>query len=348
MKYLIFDIECSNGNDMCSFGYVIADENFNVTEQNDILINPESKFVLTNKSGTQGITLAYEPKDFYSAPTFPHYYEKIKALIENPEYTIIGFAIGNDAGFIRRACERYGLKQIDFAFFDVQRLDAKIYCNHAIRSLSKALDYFTANVSEQNTLHKSDDDAKATLEIFKSIITDQRTDGASIIEKNPDCSGLSQNGNISYDGHPIGNADKMRKRDAIVFRSYCEKLRKENKNSSGALNGKKLCFARNFENKFYRKMIVLAEKIYSAGGKLVSLKQCNTFVSYGPQNAQTETAKDNNADIIELESLLSLLNITEEQLNSAAEKIEIMKLKKEADMLHEKFQKTTQKNRQTL
>ncbi len=337
MKYLIFDIECCNGNDICSFGYVIADENFTVTEQKDILINPESKFVLTNKAGTQGITLAYKPDDFYSAPTFPHYYDKIKTLIENPDHTIIGFAIGNDAGFLRKACERYGLKQINFSFFDVQRLDAKIYCDNAIRSLSKAFEHFSPNAAEPDSVHKSDDDAKSTLEIFKNIITDQKTDGASIIKNNPDCSGLSQNGNISYDGKPIGNIDKMRKRDSIVFRSYCDKLRKEHKNSSGALNGKKICFSRNFENKFYRKMIILAEKIYSAGGKLTSPKQCDTFIAYGQHNSQNEAAKKNNADIITLDILLSALNISEESLNCDAAKVEITKFKAKADELYKKY-----------
>ena len=60
MNYLFLDMECSNGNDICSFGYVLADENFNVLQQNDVLINPESKFVLTNREGTQGISLAYD------------------------------------------------------------------------------------------------------------------------------------------------------------------------------------------------------------------------------------------------------------------------------------------------
>ena len=72
MKYLFLDIECSNGSDICSIGYVIADDKFNVIQQKDMLINPESKFVLSNRAGTQGIKLAYSEQEFYAAPAFPH------------------------------------------------------------------------------------------------------------------------------------------------------------------------------------------------------------------------------------------------------------------------------------
>ena len=35
MKYLFFDVECANvhhGSKMCSFGYVLTDENLNIIE----------------------------------------------------------------------------------------------------------------------------------------------------------------------------------------------------------------------------------------------------------------------------------------------------------------------------
>lgn len=33
MKYLFFDIECCDGNHMCSFGYVIVNNNFEILEK---------------------------------------------------------------------------------------------------------------------------------------------------------------------------------------------------------------------------------------------------------------------------------------------------------------------------
>lgn len=42
MRYLFFDIECSEGKSMCSFGYVLTDEKFRILEKDDILMNPEA------------------------------------------------------------------------------------------------------------------------------------------------------------------------------------------------------------------------------------------------------------------------------------------------------------------
>ena len=46
MKYLFFDIEgaCPKLSTIATFGYVLTDENFNVTAREDILMNPASKY----------------------------------------------------------------------------------------------------------------------------------------------------------------------------------------------------------------------------------------------------------------------------------------------------------------
>ena len=82
MRYLFFDIECCNGRDICEFGYVITDENFNILEKDDIIINPENKFNLTGRPGGRNISLFYSKDVYYKAKTFPHYYDRIKKLIE--------------------------------------------------------------------------------------------------------------------------------------------------------------------------------------------------------------------------------------------------------------------------
>lgn len=53
MKYLFIDIECADGGKgtICSFGYVIADENFNVIKSEDVIINPQGRFNLTGREG---------------------------------------------------------------------------------------------------------------------------------------------------------------------------------------------------------------------------------------------------------------------------------------------------------
>lgn len=54
MKFVYFDIECCDGYNICSFGYVVSDEKFNILVKKDISINPNCKF----KHGRAG----FDPK----------------------------------------------------------------------------------------------------------------------------------------------------------------------------------------------------------------------------------------------------------------------------------------------
>ena len=51
MNYIFFDIECANCEGgqakICSFGYVVTNEAFEVLEKEDLLVNPRAPFMLT-------------------------------------------------------------------------------------------------------------------------------------------------------------------------------------------------------------------------------------------------------------------------------------------------------------
>ena len=128
MKYLFFDIECANCFDkrgkIYSFGYIISDENFNIIEkEKDIIINPNVErwdwYVIKN-------ILAYPKRDVESRAKFNKQYNKIKRLLEDEETIVCGFSVKDDVGYILDECERYKLEPIQFNFFDIQRLEAKL------------------------------------------------------------------------------------------------------------------------------------------------------------------------------------------------------------------------------
>ena len=125
MEYLFFDIEASEGRSMCSFGYVLTDERFNILDKEDILMNPEARFCTQaysrkNREEKRGITLAYPEKTFTKSPTFPKRYDRIKAMLEKPDRMIIGFSHVNDVRYLCVACRRYKKPFFSYRFFDVQ------------------------------------------------------------------------------------------------------------------------------------------------------------------------------------------------------------------------------------
>ena len=120
MRYVFFDIECADGGkgSICSFGYVITDENFCELESDDIVINPESKFRLSGKSRCPDIFFAYTEAEFRNAPRFPVFYEKIRSLLEADDQIVIGHSVQDDVNFLCKACMRYKLPALKFKFAD--------------------------------------------------------------------------------------------------------------------------------------------------------------------------------------------------------------------------------------
>ena len=150
MKILSFDIESCNGNSkeasLCSFGYCLTDENFNIIEQKDILVNPVSKkFTISNFKG-KGIKLAYEEKVFRESPTFDLVYEQIKALFDAVDL-VVGFSIINDLKYINSACKHYNMPNFNFKFIDVQ------YIYGLYKGEQKALDKLMADIHKEFTFH---------------------------------------------------------------------------------------------------------------------------------------------------------------------------------------------------
>lgn len=103
MKYLFFDIECAsvfkNTAKICAFGYCLTDEDFHILEKEDILVNPQGGFHLTDRKGSQGLVLPYEYKDFKKYPTFPEVEPRIRALLEDPATLAAGHATMNDVKY---------------------------------------------------------------------------------------------------------------------------------------------------------------------------------------------------------------------------------------------------------
>lgn len=173
MDYLFFDIECSEGRSICSFGYVLTDEAFCIKEKKDILINPQSYFHTgpwskKAKEKDEGISLAYPVSEFRAQPPFPALYDLIKDLLKRKDVTIVTFSGDNDARFLNIACTRYHMPCFNYTFVDVQRIYQDMEGVKDQLSLEKMLAIFEVDV-EGLVQHKSDDDAHITMLVTEAL-----------------------------------------------------------------------------------------------------------------------------------------------------------------------------------
>lgn len=298
MRIISFDIESCNGNSkeasMCSFGYCISDERFNVIEKEDILINPASdKFILSDKKRIFGITLAYPQKVFRSSPLFCEVYEHIKELIESCDL-VIGFSIENDLNYLNKACEYYSLENVNFSFIDVQELDAMNRGVAQKESLEKAV----SNYSLDFTLHKSDDDAYATLYLAKKICEengktlDELLDKFNIIKGENFSEGFSHCYSLTGVKNEKGVANGLKLKKYLFFKHF-RKMKKQN----GVLKGKRFCFSKKIAYSDVNLSRSLLSFIYEKGGRYVLYPDQSdyfVFLNENDGNAVEKRIKEQN------------------------------------------------------
>ena len=179
MKYLFFDLECSNCyggiGKVCEFGAVLTDENFNVIKSYDIPMNPGNgrnyKFDKGIFKRDPEFGYAYDYEYYWSQPEFPKFYLQIKRLMEDDDIKVFGYAVYNDINYLNSACNRYNLDQIQYVAYDVQKIKM-LYSN--IKQEKRGLKGAFIELCGGNELvhiqpHLSRDDAKMTMMILKEI-----------------------------------------------------------------------------------------------------------------------------------------------------------------------------------
>lgn len=167
--FVFFDCECANTFDgvgkICSLGYVIADDELNIIESEDVVMNPECEFDWYLFSGKGGCQLAYSKDYFRLKPNFDAYFKDIKKLFTTGNRFIGGFAVSNDVGFVNSACERYNRDYIQFRAFDVEKYLEQTYGKK--QKLVQWAEELGVNVAKYQS-HKSVDDAIMTMLCLKA------------------------------------------------------------------------------------------------------------------------------------------------------------------------------------
>lgn len=167
--FVFFDCECANTFDgvgkICSLGYVIADDDLNIIESEDVVMNPECEFDWYLFSGKGDCQLAYSKDYFRLKPNFEAYFKDIKKLFTTGNRYIGGFAVANDVGFVNSACERYNKDYIQLRAFDVEKYLEKTYGKK--QKLVQWAEELGVNVAKYQS-HKSVDDAIMTMLCLKA------------------------------------------------------------------------------------------------------------------------------------------------------------------------------------
>ncbi len=323
MKYLCFDIEsCDGGKNgsLCSFGYCIADENFNILDMDDIIVNPDKPF---NKRlfGTV-IKLAYTEEVFRSAPRFPLVYDRIKSLFTE-DMTIIGFSIINDVNYLADAIRTYGLEQINYEFYDVQLM----YGIHKKEARNFSLAAAAAEFDIEFLEHRSLDDAVATLKVLKGILDSEKMSYNEFIESYGVMPGKIDRSvirncftDVVFTGIDYSST-KTKKRLLNEFMFTLPRGKKQGL----PFSGKVVCFDDDIELDDISLTRDRIQRLYELGGRYSSgVESSNVFVYNKEDSARYNFAKNahktgHRLHFVKLDEFLSMLgDIPTNTYNDAA------------------------------
>ena len=181
MRYLFFDIEGANSYDfvskMCTFGYVITDDHFNVNLKIDVVINPEASF---DRHILRENMNAYPLEKYENSPAFSYFYQSIKGILETKGQIIAGWSVENDVKYIYDACKRYKLNQIQYKYVDIQKIYMDIFNLSNAPSLETACEELKIDISKT---HKSDEDAMLTMLVTKELCRKLNFSFEMLVEK---------------------------------------------------------------------------------------------------------------------------------------------------------------------
>jgi len=194
MKYLFFDVECSNCHDgvgkICEFGYVLTDENFKIISQDDIPMSPgkgkRNAFDLVNRKDDRDITLSYEYYYYLSCPEFPYFYNRIQKLMEDPSTISFAYSMDNDINHIHKTCLRYKLKPLKYICYDVQIMVAHYLNKRGRMNLELAFKEIVGPHYMNDIIpHLSRDDAKMEMMIMEAICVLEQKNSKELLEESP-------------------------------------------------------------------------------------------------------------------------------------------------------------------
>ncbi|MBR2340863.1 MAG: 3'-5' exonuclease [Clostridia bacterium] len=316
MKYLFFDIECAgvskNKARICAFGYCLTDEKFNILEKEDILINPQSRFHLTDRRGEQGIVLPYSYGEFKNYPTFPEIFPKIKALIEDKDTLVAGHATMNDVKYLNLESGRFSLPSFTFNFTDTQF----IYMNK-ISEFSRqfGLQAIADELNVEFTPHRAVDDAYATMRIAEAMCKELQTDFVGLLKSYEITMGrienyeITQSTSVAYKAHleQVTKRKEARERCRVEFHAFYDK-EKRKRAKDGKLKNKRVCFSHGLVYDVEQAKTLLKGTFDQAAFYSFRAEECDVYVyTDGEIGPRIQSAQANKARLVSVEEFKKLV-----------------------------------------
>ena len=316
MYCLFFDIECSvvskTAAKICAFGYCLTDEQFHIIEKEDILINPQGGFHLTDRKGSQGLVLPYKYEDFKKYPTFKEKAEKIYGLLQDPDTLVAGHATMNDVKYLNFESQRFHLPSFSFRFADTQF----VYMN-AVGDFSRqfGLGTIAESLGVEFVPHRAVDDAYATMKIAEAMCKAENLTFPALLEKYQITLGkienyqITQNTSVALIAYKkeLERKKEERERLRVEFHHFADR-EKRRRAKEGRLKNKTVCFSHPLELQSALAQTLLKAAFAQGAYFTCRAEECDVYVCFESETGlRVKTVKDRGAKIFTPEQFSAFL-----------------------------------------
>ena len=252
MRYVAFDIECSIVipcySEMCEFGYVIADENFNIITERNLRIKPKKvQRIIGEKIGIK-------LEDFKDCPQFEEVYEEIREVLEHPDQIIFAHSAISDLKYLGRECRIKRCNYPRIEVYDTEKI-YKEYTHSEKTSLESTKEWIGIDFKN----HSAIDDSKACLYIMKKIAEEEKENFPVFFSEIP-----KENVRNSGEADRLLDLEEERSKLERLYNPKFRNIRVKGKNADGIV----VCFANDTAKKSPREAKTLAYLILENSGDL--------------------------------------------------------------------------------
>lgn len=229
MRFLSIDLEACNRyiiGSVFSIGVVEADENFNITHKEDIIINPNCKFCTNFR---KPIVFAVTQDEVKQAPALCEVYPRLKEMLSG-DVVVMAHSANNDMNMLNEACKRAKLPPLKFRFICTQMIYSAVYDVMTGIGLDKVADDLHLTFYH----HKADDDAEMALALLKSCCETMNCTYLELEKK----LGITRGYTHNYTFEPMRSEElaTLRNRHKEETKKHYQTLRKEIKaNNSNSI-----------------------------------------------------------------------------------------------------------------
>ncbi len=318
MKYLFFDIECSvvskKAAKICAFGYCLTDEQFHILEKEDILINPQGGFHLTDRKGRQGLVLPYEYSSFKKYPTFLEKAEKIYSLLQDEDTLVCGHASMNDVKYLNLESQRFSLPSFRFSFADTQFL----YMTK-IQDFSRqfGLGAIAEKLGVEFVAHRAVDDAYATMKVAEAMCKEEGCTLFELLRKHEVVLGKIEDYQIELPSSRAlveYRAEQERRREErekkkVAFYRFVDRERRH-RSKEGLLKGKLVCFSHPLELELELSKPLLSATYAAAGNFTSHAEDCHVYVRFeGEGGPRLNSVREGGGKILTPQEYAAFLGV---------------------------------------